>query len=162
VGLDTVFVAMKKISSGSLVFTKKVFPFLWFGILFFVLATSLASGAYRQVPLAVIMPILMGVFGYFLIKKLVGDLVDEVYDGGDFLLVKNAGREERIPLSNIMNVSASMLVNPPRITLRLIKPGRLGAEISFTPVRTFTLNPFARNEVAEDLIVRAFAARTRS
>jgi hypothetical protein len=152
---------MKRISSGSLFFSKKVFPVLWFGILFVVLAISLVSGAYRAVPVLVIMPVFMTVFGYFMIKKLVGDLVDEVFDGGDFLLVRNGDQEDRVPLSNIMNVSASMLINPPRITLRLIKPGKFGSEIAFSPVRPMFRNPFARNKVAEDLMIRVHRTRTR-
>ena len=67
--------------------------------------------------------------------------------------------EERVPLANIMNVSASVAMNPPRITLRLVRPGKFGAEIAFSPVRTFTLNPFARNPVAEDLMLRVDQAR---
>lgn len=102
----------------------------------------------------------MAVFGFFLMKKLVWDLIDEVYDGGDFLLIKNKSKEERIALSNIMNVSASTNMNPPRITLRLVAPVRLGKEISFSPKFKFSINPFAKNEIAEDLIVRVDKARS--
>ena len=52
-------------------------------------------------------------------------------------------------------------MNPQRITLRLVKPGRFGPEISFTPVTRFGFNRFAKNPVAEDLMVRAYEARTR-
>jgi hypothetical protein len=151
---------MKKISSGSLFFTKKVFPVLWFGILVFVLAIASIGGAFRQAPLFFVVPCLLAVFGYVLMRKLVWDLVDEVYDCGNFLLVRSGGEEERIPLSNIMNVSAAILVNPPRITLTLVKPCKFGSQIDFSPVRPFSLNPFAGNEVAEDLIVRAYKARS--
>ena len=101
----------------------------------------------------------MAVFGYFIMKKLVWDLVDEVYDSGDYLLVKNHGSEVRIDLTNIMNVSATTLVNPRRIVLRLREPGKFGAEIAFSPAARFTLNPFAKNPVAEDSIVRVDRAR---
>ena len=37
----------------------------------------------------------MMAFGFFIMKKLVFDLVDEVWDDGDTLLVKNRGQEER-------------------------------------------------------------------
>jgi hypothetical protein len=47
------------------------------------------------------------------------------------------GREETIPFSNIMNVNATTQVNPPRITINL----------------------FARDELADDLIVRVDKAR---
>jgi hypothetical protein len=103
----------------------------------------------------------MAVFGHFLMKKLVWDLVDEVYDCGDFLLVKNRDDEERIALSNIMNVNASTYINPPRITLRLVNPSKFGSEVAFSPITGFKLNPFAKNAVAEDLIVRVYQARSK-
>jgi len=152
---------MKKISSRSLFVTKKVFPLLWFGILAFVLITCILSKAYDSNPMFIGAPGIMAIFGYFLMKKLVWDLVDEVYDYGDYLLVKNRGYEERVALSNIRNVSATSMVNPPRITLRLVKPCRFGPEIAFSPIAPLTLNPFARNAVAEDLIVRAYEARKK-
>ena len=58
----------------------------------------------------------------------VWDLVDAVFDYGDYLLVKNRGAENRIMLSNIMNVSSSTFMNPPRITLKLVRPSKLGRE----------------------------------
>jgi hypothetical protein len=86
--------------------------------------------------------------------------VDEVYDCGDSLLIRNRGKEERINLSNIINVNVSSNTNPRRITLRLDKPGRLGNEIAFSPEsRGFNINPFAKNEIGEDLIVRVDRAR---
>ena len=101
----------------------------------------------------------MAVFGYFIMKKLVWDLVDEVYDAGDYLLVKNRGNEAQVLLANIMNVSATTYMNPPRIVLRLREPSNFGSEIAFSPASRFTLNPFAKNLVAEDLIVRVDRAR---
>ena len=150
---------MKKISSRSLFITKTVFPLLWFGILAIVLVTGVFGKAYEKAPMFLVIPIFMAFFGYFLMKKLVWDLVDEVFDCGDYLLVKNRGQEERIALSNIMNVSATTMVNPPRITLRLVNPSRFGAEIAFSPARPLTLNPFAKNAVAEELISRVYRAR---
>jgi hypothetical protein len=89
------------------------------------------------------------------------DLADEVHDCGDSLLIRKGSNEEHIPLSNIMNVSVSTNMNPPRITLRLVKPGRLGSEISFSPPSRLSFNPFAKNPVAEDLMVRVDQARVK-
>lgn len=152
---------MKKISSNFLFITKNIFPVLWFGILAFVMIMMFASRAYEKAPIALVGPCVMAIFGYFLMKKLVWDLVDEVYDCGDSLLIRERGEEERVPLSNIINVSASMLVNPPRVTLRLVKPGKFGDEISFSPMRPFTINPFARNPITDDLIIRVDMARSK-
>jgi hypothetical protein len=66
-----------------------------------------------------------------------------------------------LPFSNIMNVSMSTSLNPPRLSLRLVRPRQLGPEIVFSPVRPFSLNPFARNPIAEDLMVRVDRARSK-
>ena len=50
------------------------------------------------------------------------DLVDEVWDDGNALLVKNRGQEQRIALADIKNVNYSPFVNPPRVTLSLRRP----------------------------------------
>jgi len=134
---------MKRISSRSSVLYKRVFPTLWFGFLAFIGLSTYLGGAIQRNPLVVIVPCVMAVFGYFIMKKLLWDLVDEVLDGGDFLVVRNRNQEDRIPLSNIMNVSATTLVNPPRITLRLIAPGKFGSEIAFSPATPFSFNLFA-------------------
>lgn len=150
---------MTKISKNQF-FMKKAFPAFWFGLLVFFCFIGVSTGAYKKDFMFLVVPAFMAVFGYFIMKKLVWDLADEVYDCGDHLLVRKGNDEERVPLSNIMNVSASVLVNPPRISLRLATPGKFGDEVSFSPVRPFTLNPFARNPVAEDLIVRVDKARS--
>lgn len=96
----------------------------------------------------------MGVFGFVLMKKLFFDLIDEVYDCGDFLLLKNGKQEEKILLTNIRNVSYSVFANPNRITLSLREECRFGKEVSFTPKITFNINPFHKNPFIEDLIKR--------
>lgn len=106
-----------------------------------------------------VMPIFIGVIGFMVMKKLIWDLVDEVHDGGDYLLIRKGSEEERVPLKNIINVSASTNTNPPRITLRLLKPGKFGPEITFSPQLKFSLNPFAKNPIVDELIVRVDAAR---
>lgn len=109
----------------------------------------------------VAIPIVMAAFGYVLMKKILWDLADEVYDCGDTLLIKNGGKEDTVALSNIMNVSASTFMNPPRVTLGLVTPSTFGSEVAFSPVVGFTFNPFAKNQVTEDLIVRVDQARSK-
>lgn len=145
---------MKKIS-GSTVFHKKVFPLLWFGVLAFAFVAGLQKGR----PELLAMPVLMAIIGFVVMKKFVWDLVDEVYDGGDYLLVRKASEEERVPLNNIMNVNASINANPPRVTLRLVKPGKFGSEVTFTPRTKMSFLPFRKNPIVEDLIVRVDRAR---
>jgi len=150
---------MTKISSKATFLYKRIFPIFWFGFLAVFLATSHFGGATRGNWMFVIVPCGMAIFGFFLFRRLVWDLADEVVDGGDYLLVKFRGSEERIPLSNIMNVSSSTNLNPPRIVLRLVRPGKFGSEVAFSPQRPFTFNPFARIPIAEDLIGRVYRAR---
>jgi hypothetical protein len=152
---------MTRISSRQTYFTKRILP--WLFLVFLVIPNVLAFAFGRgQPPLQffLIPLVLLPVF-FVVFRKLVWDLADEVYDGGDYLLVKKGDKEDRIPLSNIMNVSATLMVNPPRVTLRLVTPCKFGKEISFSPLRPFTLNPFAPNEIAEKLIERVDRARRK-
>jgi len=150
---------MTKISSNWTAYYKIGFPVMWFGFLALFLIAAVLGGDLGSKPMFLTVPVAMAVFGFLLMKKLVWDLVDEVYDCGDALLVKNRGEEARVPLANIMNVSASIFQNPPRITLRLINPSTFGNEIAFLPIVGFRLNPFAKNQIAEDLIVRVHKAK---
>ena len=150
---------MTRISSKRTWFLKKAFPVLWFGILAVTLAVGLFAGMQRVDLAFFAVPLLMAVVGFVVMRKFVWDLADEVFDCGDALLVRKGDREERISLSNIINVSMTVAVNPPRLTLRLDKPGRFGNEVVFSPETRFGLNPFAKNRIAEDLIVRADRAR---
>lgn len=158
---------MRKISSSKTFFYKKLFPVFWFGmlLLFVIISLKVPPHGPLQVPF-LLMPAVMAVIGYVVMRKLVWDLADEVYDCGDHLLVKNRGQEFRLSFAEIINVNAMTMVNPPRITLRLAQASSaegFGNEISFSPDRPFTLNPFAKNEIAEDLILRVDRARcTRS
>jgi hypothetical protein len=151
---------MTKISSGMMTFHKKVFPAIWFGFLGLFLVVGTLTKASTESPLFLIVPLMMGFFGFILMKNLLWNLVDEVWDCGDYLLIRNGDDEESIQLSNIMNISVSTATNPPRITLRLTYPSRFGNEIAFSPLMKFTLNPFAKNPIAEDLIARVDRAQS--
>ncbi len=151
---------MKVISSRQTFFIKKVFPAVWLGFVAVGLINSLVSGGFKEAPAFVLVPIAMLIFGFFLFRHFVWDLADEVKDAGDYLIVRKGSVEDRIPLHDIMNVSMSMATNPQRLSLRLRKAGKLGSEVVFSPARNFSFNPFARNAIAEDLIVRVDRART--
>jgi hypothetical protein len=154
---------MRPISSRMTFFYKRVFPLLWFGFLTLVVSIPIVSGAGRNASLPIpffIVPAIMAVFGYFIMKKLVFDLVDEVWDDGDSLLIKNRGKQQRVALSDIKNVSYSPYINPPRVTLSLRKPTIFGDQITFgAPMR---LVPFSTSPRINDLIERVDRARQRS
>ncbi|HXJ02254.1 MAG TPA: hypothetical protein VNH44_13610 [Micropepsaceae bacterium] len=154
--------AMRRLSSRMTVYYKRVFPILFFGIILFVTATMLLAGRVsKQFPPAplFIVPAGMAVFAYFMMKTLVFDLVDEVWDAGGALIVRNRNSEERIVLSDIRNVSYSILVNPPRVTLSLRRESGFGNEVTFCPLLRF--RPFAKSPIIDELIERIDAARQR-
>ena len=141
---------MRRISSRATTFNKKVFPIIWFGFLVCFVLITLRSG--RVNLMFFVVPAFMGVFGYFIMKKFLLDLVDEVWDSGNSLLVKNGAQQEMIPLSEIINVNYTILQTPNRVTLTLRQPSGFGKEISFLPpTRLF---PFSKHPVVEDLIQR--------
>ncbi|WP_299803220.1 hypothetical protein [uncultured Shewanella sp.] len=149
---------MKKLTSKSTFFNKKIFPTIWFGFLaIFVITSLFAGGDNGPGPMFVVMPIFMAVFGYFIMKKLVFDLIDEVYDEGDSLLFKNSGKEVRVSLRDIKNVSYQTMMNPPKVTLSLRHETDLGSELSFSPPMSFI--PFKKNKDIEELIDRIDQAR---
>jgi len=140
-------------------FVKKVFPIAWFGVLSAFFVFGVVSGDLVKEPFMAVAPIVMAVFGFFIMKKIAWSLVDEVHDHGDYLIVKSGDAGERIEIADIMNVSADPMTSRKRITLRLRRASRFGDEISFVPAAPFTLNPFARNPIADDLIARVDSAR---
>lgn len=147
---------MTLISSRSTHFQKRILPVIWFGFLFVWALIAVLM----RVPVLLVIPSVMGVLGFFIFKKLVWDLADEVYDCGDCLLVRIGGVEERIALSSIVNVSSDIACNRPRrVELRLVAPGRLGVRVAFVPKPWLRGNPFARNAVTDDLIARVQRAQ---
>jgi hypothetical protein len=155
---------MRRISSQWTFFYKRVFPVFWCGMIVLIMAVPLFaaahSGTYLQLIPFLAVPIFMLLFGLFFMKHFVFDLVDEVWEDGDTLLVRNKGQEERINLADIKNVSCSPFNSPPRITLSLRRPTVFGDQVAFCgPVR---LIPFAANPVIDELIDRVDRARESS
>ncbi len=152
---------MRRISSRMTFISKRIFPIYWFGFLAVFAAFSISfmitTGQIQIVFLLV--PAGMAIVGYVIMKKFVFDLVDEVWDAGDALIVKNKNEEIRIPLSEIMNISYTYLTNPPRVTLLLRHPGRFGSEVTFSPPVSFI--PFKKSPIMTELIERVDALRKK-
>jgi hypothetical protein len=157
---------MQRLSSPSTFFYKRVFPAFWFGFLILFVVIALSLGRTRQhadLSPFLITPGVMAIFGVVLMRKLVFDLVDEVWLDGDNLVVKNRGEQSRLPLRDVINVNATVMTNPRRITLMLrIESARFGKEITFMPnsPRAF-FSAFNTDPVAADLIHRIDALRQR-
>jgi tellurite resistance protein TehA-like permease len=156
---------MRRISSKMTFFYKRIFPAAWFGFLiliFLLIAVPLFFGGKQTEPPPypmLVVPLAMMGFGYFFMKKLVSDLVDEVWEDGDSLVVKNRGQEEHIAFGNIKNISYSQFMNPPRVTVVTRTPTTFGDKIAFfTPARFF---PLSSSPLIDDLIDRVDQARQR-
>ena len=121
-------------------FLKRVLPTLIFGALNLAIVLPLTLGAAHPAgfPYPVLAgPAVMIVNFYVVFRRLIFDLADEVTDEGDALRVRFGHDEERIAFGQIMNVSYTGMMNPPRITLLLRTAGRFGREIAFSPQRRF-------------------------
>ena len=151
---------MPLMSSKMTFFYKRVFPVIWFGFLavFFLVALvkGSAAGPISNLP-SLIIPVVMAIIGYQIMKKMAFHLVDQVFDLGDALLVRNGGQEERIALADIKNVNFFPYMSPPQVTLSLRRPSVFGDTIVFcAPARLMPLSP---SPTIEKLIDRIDAAR---
>ena len=147
---------MKKISGSNLYF-KKLFPLVWFGFLAFFLVISLVAGAAKESLMFIFIPIFMAIFGFFLFKKLLWDLADEVYDEGESLLFRKGDQEQRVYLKDIINISNTQINSPERVVLHVRSKGAIGKELAFNlPIR---FNFFSQNPIIIELIERVDRAR---
>lgn len=158
---------MRRLSSSSTYFYKRVFPVFWFGFLLLFFGVALWGWLHPGIqgnspPDAVflLVPLLMGGVGFVVFRELVSDLVDEVELDGDWLVVRNRGERARIALADVMNVNATAATNPRRITVMLRTGSRFGRGFSFIPAGTRgLLGVFKPDPVAMELIERVDALR---
>jgi hypothetical protein len=152
---------MSLISSKMTFFYKRVFPIIWFGVLAVLFLVGLLKGfadPLSNLPFLIV-PIVMAIFGFQFMKRMTFNLVDQVFDLGDALLVRNGGQEERIVLADIKNVNFFPYMSPPQVTLSLRRPSVFGDTIVFCgPAR---MVPLSRSPTIEKLIDRIDAARRR-
>jgi hypothetical protein len=156
--------AAKRISSRNTFFHKRVLPYLLFGVIALgvVVPLLVTRGNPNAPPWPVFAaPLAVAIVIYVVLRKLVFDLADEVWDEGDALRVRFGDEEERIPLTEILNLSYAGVSNPPRLTLTLRTPGRFGREVTFSPQQSFLSPLFRPNPLVNDLIERVDAARRR-
>jgi hypothetical protein len=143
----------RRLSSKLTWWYKRGFPIYLFAFIALFTLFVILAGVNQPVPAPVyLFPAVMAVFGYVLLRWLVFPLADEVFLSDDQIIVRNGGEEDSFPITNIINVEASLMVNPERITLTLREPCRFGREVIFSPpVRWW---PFTRHPLAEELIRR--------
>jgi hypothetical protein len=151
----------RRLSIGTL-FYKKVLPVIWVAFAVAMLAITgwrLAADAAGQSPFE-FLPLVAVACIAFLWTRLVGSgLADEVFDGGDHLVVRVGAAEERVALGEIDEVKESRLMKqPPQIELVLRRPGRFGRVIAFVPTG-YSMLPLTKSPLFYELKQRIAAAR---
>ena len=144
---------MKQLASRITYYQKKIFPAFWFGFLGLFVCVALVTGAVNSILgfIFILAPASMAVIGYLVMKKLLFDLIDEVYDEGETLLFRDKGKEVRVNLADIKNVSYSWRMSYPRVTLSIRYMTEMGDELTFSPP---CFIPLRRNRDIEELIDR--------
>jgi hypothetical protein len=160
--VDRLHCLMKRLTSKATFFYKRVFPLIWFGFLIIFLFAVFSNAAENEPAdfVFLIFPIIMLGFSYFILKKMVLDLIDKVYDEGASLLVRNGNQEVRVSLKEIKNVSYSTMTSPSRVTLSIRHNTIFGDELSFLPPASWI--PFKKNGEIVKLIDRIDEARNKS
>jgi hypothetical protein len=138
-------------------FYKRGIPVLWNGaILMFaiiIIKNGIAQNQIGQIGFMLFVTAMLAFIGFIVMKYYIFDLVDEVWDLGDSLLVKNHGHEETVPIRDIAHVSYNGVVNPPQVTVVLRRSiGNLGRQFVFTP--PFRIMPYSMPPIAMDLLDR--------
>jgi hypothetical protein len=138
----------------------KAVLFGYCGVLLIVIILGLLAGGLNDpgLLLFIFCWVVFGAIAGVLIFVMTRNLANEVFDGGEFLLVRFRNQEDRIPLSNIYDV-VGISGRIPQISLMLDTPCRFGAEVSFIPNATSTPQS-VMDRIAEDLLVRAEKARS--
>ena len=147
---QSVRASMRQISSKSTWRYKTVYPAVSFGFLALWTAGLIAAVLAGSVPggLLVVPPVL-AVFYYLMLRWLVFPLMDEVWIDGDDLIVRNRGEEERFAITNIVDVEGSYMMSPEHIGIILEPPSRFGRWIRFAvPLRLFM---FGTHPIAQEL-----------
>lgn len=113
---------------------------------------AIATGSFIMGIVLLIFPIPAVLIVNTVFKKVLSDLVDEVYDEGSSLRIVNGVNEVRVNLGDIEDVHYSTASNPPRVTLNLLNETVLGRDLVFAPPRGIV--PFRKNKDIVDLIAR--------
>ena len=150
---------MRQISSRSTFFVKRVYPIIFVAAVVLVFAFPLfwvdRARLPSMWPLLLAMAVVL-LLGYWVMKRVLFNLVDAVFDDGNSLLIKNRDQQERVSLSDIADIRYGSLFNPLRVTLSLRKPSIFGAEITFLRPAGF---PLVGSAAIRDLTKRIEAQR---
>jgi len=153
---------MRRLSSRLTFYHKRVLPVFIFGLLPVIFIATILGGPPGQAgsPTLIVFFVVIMALSYFMMRMFVFDLLDEVWDGGDELVLHKGGAECRINLADIENVRSSIFLNPRRVTLSLSKTCIFGDNVAFSPPISFL--PLIPSPVVGELIDRIDAARRQA
>ncbi|WP_139178423.1 hypothetical protein [Lysobacter sp. yr284] len=131
---------------------KKPFP----GMALVVLGAMLVGGVFSRPlqPASVVVALGLVALAVMIQRAMARHLADEVVDGGDHLLVRSDGIEEKVMLRDVAAIRRGFGHNPERLILTLRRPGRLGDTIAFIPKGTRWF-PYVEHPLAYELRTRA-------
>jgi hypothetical protein len=127
---------MRLLSSSA--FCRRVYPVLWFGMLGLVMLGALVGGIPRSRMIEFWLSFFaLAAFVYYRVKSQIWSLVDEVWDAGDSLIVRNRGQEVRIDLLDIRCVDYSHGRGSAMVKIQLREPCVFGSTLKFNAYASF-------------------------
>lgn len=152
---------MCRLSIGTL-FYKKVVPIIWAAFVVALAAITvrrLVTAAPEYSPFEFVPLMLVGVIAFMWTRLVGSGLADEVFDGGDHLVVRQGGTEERVTLAEIEDVKESRFMKqPPQLELVMRHSGRFGRVITFVPTG-YSFVPLTKSPLFYELTERIAVAR---
>jgi hypothetical protein len=134
-------------------------PIGWLGVFFLMLSMFIFAERGEKRIKGLWISASVGLGGYYVMwRQGAFDCVDELWDDGQALIVRNKGKEERIPLENIVNAS-KRYPQSNFVTLELREPSLLGKKIVFSLPTIMMLR--VDNAGLSELINRIDAAKMR-
>jgi hypothetical protein len=140
---------------------KRGIPLLLGGLALFFVVFGISSGLYRLNNLiSLVIVILVMIFlTYFLWR----DTAEEVYDCGDFLLVKRGRLKEKIAFKDIAEVTSVKKRGNIIVILDLAYPGKTGTRITFlSNEKVSFFNPVKKSIIEKSIAQRVNAAKSNT
>ncbi|QDU09404.1 GNAT family N-acetyltransferase [Gimesia aquarii] len=151
---------MKKISCRVTFFHKKLSPIIFLCALFYVM-TMLVFGVRGNPIFAIYFTPIIIIALWSILKSKELKVLDEVYDDGDSLLLRNSGKEIRVNLGDIKHISyGTKRSRRPTVIMNFRQDNELGTEVRFWPAGEDILSWEENNDI-EELIGRIYQANAK-
>lgn len=127
--------SMNKLSADATSLYKKLFPFSMYLILAIFYALCMVA-MYQVGEFDIwffLVPVCMAVLAYFIMQDGMIGLADDVFDCGEYLLIRNKGKETQIHLSDVVDFEYSYLTHPQLICFSYKKSRSSYKTLKFSP-----------------------------